>query len=71
MPFIRREDIDPKLLSSADQAYREQLRVALSSPGLPGDQREALRRQLQQVGKPRVYDANSPPLPGAIQFGSE
>jgi hypothetical protein len=68
MPFLNRRDIALKVRTQAEKDYRTQLRAALSTPGLPAEQRVEIQRRLKSVGKPRVYDANSPAPPGAIEF---
>lgn len=71
MPFIQRRDIDLPAKKEADVKYRRQLRSALSSPELSEDQRRDIRRRLDQVKTGKVYDAESPPPPGAITLDSE
>ena len=66
MPFLNRRQIALQIRTKAEREYREQLRAALSTPGMPAAQRHEIQRRLEQVGKPRVYSADSPPLPGAI-----
>jgi len=66
MPFVTRRQVALASRIEAEKKYRAQLRRALSTPGLSAEQQEDLRRRINQVGKPRVYDANSPPPPGAI-----
>jgi len=68
MPFLNRRDIALKTRTQAEKDYRMQLRSALSTPGLPASQRAEINRRLKNVGQPRVYDADSPPPPGAIEF---
>jgi hypothetical protein len=50
----------------AEKDYKTQLRAALSQPGLSAEQRREIQLRLGQIGQPKVYDAKSPPLPGAI-----
>jgi hypothetical protein len=68
MPFVSRRDLALSAQKAADRKHREQLRQALSTPGLTLEQRRDLERRLGQVGQPRVYDAASPPPPGAIKL---
>jgi|APSaa5957512622_1039677.scaffolds.fasta_scaffold10300_3 hypothetical protein len=66
MPFVQRRNIALAAKTDADKKYKRQLRAALRTPGLSEDQRRNLQSRLDQVGKTRVYDAKSPPPPGAI-----
>ena len=66
MPFIAQRQLAEALRSKAEADYRKQLRASLSTPGLPAEQRREIQRLLGMVGQPKVYDAGSPPLPGAI-----
>jgi len=68
MPFIRRQDIDPKLRAKHDARYKSQLRQALLSPGLSAEQRAGIQSQLANVGVARIYNATSAPKPGALSF---
>ncbi len=68
MPFLTRRDVAVSTRTVAEKKYRDQLRRALSNPGLTAEQKHELRRRLDQIGKSRVYDAASPPPAGAIQF---
>lgn len=69
MPFLSKDQIDPHLRKKHEDALRERLRQSLLNPGLTAEQRLAIRQQLESIGQPKVYDANSPALPGAISFG--
>lgn len=66
MPFLTQRDLNPEVLAQSAKNYRSQLRAALLNPGLSAEQRRDIKVRLGQVGQPRVYDAASPPLPGAI-----
>jgi hypothetical protein len=66
MPFLNRNQIDPALRKKYDTEYRNRLRQALADPTISAERRQAIRDQLAQVGKPRTYDPNSPPKPGAV-----
>ncbi len=68
MPFVNRREIAIATRKEAEKSYRSQLRKALSNPILSDAQRVVLRSKLDQIGKPRVYDAESPAPPGAIAF---
>lgn len=46
--------------------YRNQLRAALANPGLVPEQRQHIKSRLATLGGPKVYRADSPPPPGAI-----
>ena len=71
MPFISQRQIGLNLRSKAEKDYKAQLRSALLNPTLSAEQRLDIRARLARVGQPRVYDASSPPLPGAIQLPSQ
>lgn len=66
MPFISQRQIATDLRAQAEKDYRKQLRAALLTPGLSAEQRQSIQAQLLQLGQPKVYDRNSPPVPGAI-----
>jgi hypothetical protein len=68
MPFLSRREVALELRSKAEKEYRQQLRKALSDPSLSAAQRQDIRNRLEQVGKDRVYDADSPPVPGSIML---
>ena len=59
MPFISRDQIDPKIRAKFDEKYKAQLKEALHNPNLTTVERESLRAQIRQVGKPKVYNAKS------------
>lgn len=67
MPFLRRRQIAEGVREAANRKYRSQLRKTLQNPALTPEQRQDLRSRLRRVGEPRVYDANSPPPPGALE----
>lgn len=68
MPFIAREEIDPDLRAKHDSRYKAQLRKALHNAGLSAEARAHLHKQVQAVGKPKVYKADTPPKLGALSF---
>jgi hypothetical protein len=69
MPFVRRQDVDSKLLEASNKKMKEQLRTALLNPALTAEQRQAIREEIALLGVgTRVYDASRPPRPGAISF---
>jgi len=68
MPFISQRELGLNLRSKSEKDYRAQLRAALLNPGLSAEQRRDIQVRLAQVGQPRMYDASSPPLPGAIEL---
>jgi hypothetical protein len=49
--------------------YRKSLLRRLSSGNLSDDVRRVLERDLQNLGKPKTYDPNDPPPPGALRGG--
>jgi hypothetical protein len=69
MPFLNRRQLDPKLRKKYDAQFRNQLRQALADPTITPERRKAIRDQLARVGKPKVYDPNSPPQAGAVPNG--
>ena len=68
MPVILRKDIAPEIRGKHDAAHRAQLWAALGNPGLTEQQRAHIRKQLDNLGKPKLYSADTPPKPGAIAF---
>ena len=60
MPFITRQQIPEALRAKAEKEHKTRLRAALMNPALTAEQKDALRVQLSNVGKPRVYSASSP-----------
>ena len=68
MPFIRRSNVPQEWLDEGDSLFKARLRQALSSPVLSPEQADRVKKALRAVGQPKVYDANSPPPPGAIQL---
>lgn len=68
MPFISRSQIEKEIRKPHDVAYRSQLRQSLGNPGLSAEQRQRIKDQLNGVGKPKDYQANTSPRPGAISF---
>ena len=69
MPFLRRQQVDPKLLEASTKKVKEQLRTALLNPALTAEQRQSIKEEIALMGVgTRVYDANRPPRPGAISF---
>ena len=70
MPFICREDVDLDLRQRFNGAHKAKLRQSLLDPGLTAEQQKNIRAQLDQIGKPKTYRADSLPRPGAISFES-
>jgi hypothetical protein len=68
MPFIRREDVDLSLRQRFEGVHKAKLRQSLLDPGLTAEQQKNIRAQLEQIGKLKVYRADSPHRPGAISF---
>lgn len=68
MPFLRRQDIDPKIRARFERAVKAQLRQSLMNPVLTPEHREVLKQRLAQVDQPKVYSRTSPPPVGAISF---
>jgi len=71
MPFIRRHEIDPALRHKFEGAHKARLRQALLDPGLSASQRVAIKQELDQVGKPKIYSADSAPRAGSVSFDKE
>jgi len=59
MPFISREQIDPKIRAKYERKYKAQLKEALLNPGLTDEQKAYLRDQIRSIGQPKVYQAGS------------
>jgi hypothetical protein len=68
MPFLTRREVALETRLKAEKEYRRQLRLSLSNPGLTVAQKRDIQQKIAQVGKPRVYAADSPPPPGAIML---
>jgi hypothetical protein len=51
------------------QRQRRKLQEMLRRPGLPSTDREFARKALESLGAPKVYSADEPPQPGAIDPG--
>jgi hypothetical protein len=68
MPFIHRMQIKPEVRAVHETALKERLRQDLLSPALTNEQRCAIRKQLETIGKPKEYEKDSSPIPGAIAF---
>ena len=64
--LVRQQDIPLTLRSKNLARYRTQLRAALANPALTAEQRQHIKQRLATVGLPKVYRADSPPPPGAI-----
>lgn len=58
-----------ELRRSSLERYRQQLRDQLRSPGLSIEERSRLQRALATAGRPKIYDASEPPVPGSIDPG--
>jgi hypothetical protein len=48
---------------------RRSLQKSLRNPGLNGETRRVLERQIHNLGGPKVYSADDPPSPGSIDPG--
>lgn len=68
MPFLTQRDLALSLRTKAEKDYKAQLRAALLNPTLTREQRSEIQAKLSLVGQPRVYDAKSLPVPGAIEL---
>lgn len=67
MPFVRRAEIDPKILESSNAQAKARLRAALFNPALKADQRRAVKEEIALLGMGgRIYDANRPPRVGSV-----
>jgi hypothetical protein len=49
--------------------YRRRLRESLQNPGLAGSERTFVQEKLNNAGKTKIYDAEAPSPPGAIDPG--
>ena len=56
MPFLNRQDIDPKVRKQFEGKYRQELRAALLNPALTAEQKEKIREKLSQLEKPRKQE---------------
>lgn len=68
MPILSRHAVDPSIRKPHEAVYRKKLRQSLLDPNLTEAQALDLRARLDSIGKPKSYDADSPPRPGAIAF---
>jgi hypothetical protein len=71
MPFLKRQDIDLALRAKHDKEWKTKLKQALINPALTAEERRHIQEQLDMVGKPKVYRADTPPKLGAISFTEE
>lgn len=51
MPFIQRQQIDPKIRVPYERKYKLQLREALRNPALTKEQKESIQERIRAVGK--------------------
>jgi hypothetical protein len=68
MPFVRTEDIDPKVRQRHISRRKQQLRESLGNPGITAEQRQRVQDEIKGLGGRKVYHASSPPRPGALSF---
>lgn len=68
MPFIRRQEVDPVLRQRFDESHKATLRASLLNPALTKEQFRGIKSQIESVGQPKVYQADSLPRPGSIIF---
>lgn len=66
MPFLTKTQLSLEIVRQGEQDLRDRLRRILDDPTLPADRRKKVREVLAQISEPRVYNADSPPKPGAI-----
>ena len=71
MPFIRRENVPVTLRRKFEAAHKARLRQALLDPGLSEGRRAAIKGELDQIGKPKVYSADSAQKAGSVSFDKE
>lgn|GEM_PF-1629494 len=69
MKHIAQQSIDSKIRRPCLQRWRQELRTALQNPALPPEQRKLLEERLARAGQPRIYRADDPAPPGAIDSG--
>ena len=55
MPFITLAQVDPVARQKAEQELRTRLRQALLGPALTTEQKTSLKKELDALGKPKVY----------------
>jgi hypothetical protein len=68
MPFIKKDQMTEDFKRAMNKDLRDNLRKSLSDPTLSDYQKGMIRALLEAVGKPKVYDPNTPPKQGAIKF---
>lgn len=64
MPILSREDLPDDLRQESAEAERERIRELLRNPLLTQEDRENLRRRLEQAGA--LKDYSEPPNPDGI-----
>lgn len=70
MKHISQQMLSMELRRPHLRRWRRRLNRILSSPGLSDDRRRVIEREIHGVGQPKVYDADDPPTPGALQGGT-
>ena len=68
MPFLSQDQIKPEVKKKHLEKYKRQLKESLMNPLITPDQMADLKEKLRRVGKPKIYDPNSSPPPGAIEI---
>ena len=55
MPLLNKEQIPPAIRNHYMQEYRRKLLERLAIPGLPDEQKDAIKVQVAGLGKPKPY----------------
>jgi hypothetical protein len=71
MPFVRRSEVDPKVLKKHEAKVKANLRQQLHNPALTAEAKAELKAKIAQVSAAKVYSKDSPPPAGAISFSDE
>jgi len=68
MPFVSRQQADPKVRVLHEKKHQRQLKQQLCLPGLSPAQVKAIQEELNSVPYARVYTDKKPPKAGAIKL---
>ena len=69
MRHISQQMISMEVRKPALHRYKRKLRDALQNPGLSATERAQVKERYDIAGTTKVYDAEAPPSPGAIDPG--
>ena len=68
MPFLQKNQLPDKFKNTMNNELRDRLRKALADPALTPEQRDQVKKMLENIGKAKVYDPESLPKNGSIVF---